>query len=307
MLKITQKGYWRVTRGAAEISKHTSQTEAFESASRNLPCTVQPPEFDCAAAGSAPAPAPPPAPVGFRMFDSMLGVTGKPSLVARGLLPMSQHNGDQGWGLGGDQSTPVPSQAEFDAAVERADAIVPFAPTHHFLDFEGFWTLAPWTSLANSFDSAAKFTLAAQRHRAALNKGRFASQKFGYYMLPVDSYWAFNGDAAALSGTRATVDKFVASGFGAAVDFIALSHYTFYDDRPGWLNHIRGAIALMREKFPTKPVYVFLWPRWHDSSATPFAAARVRRISSSVISEPAAPWRRPAAGACGMCVSCHAP
>ncbi len=223
----------------------------------------------------------PDSPPAFKVFDS-LELTGKPGgLDAQyGLLRMTQHNEDQGWWAGapGGQSAAAPTQAVFDAAIASANGIIPFSSDgYHFLDWEGFWTLFPWNGDAaagpytNTNDSAQKFVLSAKRHRQALNKTSFASQKFGFYGLPVDSYWAFNGDSALVAGVEDQVQKFADLGFASGgVDFIALAHYTFYDDEAGWDHHIEGATALVRAAFPGVPVYIFLWPRWHDSSATPF-------------------------------------
>jgi hypothetical protein len=55
-LKITRRGYWEVRRGPYLVSRHTTDIEAFESASRNLPAVVVPPTFDVAADVAPPKP-----------------------------------------------------------------------------------------------------------------------------------------------------------------------------------------------------------------------------------------------------------
>jgi hypothetical protein len=221
----------------------------------------------------------------FKVFDSLF-ITGKTAIhTTYGLQRMSQHNGDQGWGLSTGQGTPAPSQSEMNAAIAATNAIIPFSGNdgYHFLDWEGFWQLYPWSGdpdggpWTNSYDSADKFSLSAKRHRIALNASAFASQKFGFYQLPIDSYWAFNGDTAKMAGVTATAERFASQGFAVSgVDFIALSHYSYYDlsvtaNLNGWTNHITGAVALARSKFPGIPIYVFLWPRYHDSAPAPFS------------------------------------
>ncbi len=47
-MKITRRGYWEVRRGPTLVSRHVTDIEAFESASRNLPAVVVPPTFDVA-------------------------------------------------------------------------------------------------------------------------------------------------------------------------------------------------------------------------------------------------------------------
>lgn len=55
-MRITRRGWWEVRRGPYLVSRHVTDIEAFESASRNLPAVIVPPTFDVVADAPAPAP-----------------------------------------------------------------------------------------------------------------------------------------------------------------------------------------------------------------------------------------------------------
>lgn len=89
--------------------------------------------------------------------------------------------------------------------------------------------------------------------------------KIGYYgNLPLRDYWR------AIKGTndrkyrewQTENDRIKA--IASAVDVLFPSLYTFYPDKNGWEKY---AVAQIREarRF-NKPIYVFLWPQYHDSN-----------------------------------------
>ncbi|MBS0158344.1 MAG: hypothetical protein JSS26_07120 [Nitrospira sp.] len=49
-----------------------------------------------------------------------------------------------------------------------------------------------------------------------------------------------------------------------AVDALYPSLYTFYEDRAGWRKFATAQIAEARRYTAEKPVYVFLWPQYHE-------------------------------------------
>ncbi len=53
-----------------------------------------------------------------------------------------------------------------------------------------------------------------------------------------------------------------------AVDALYPSLYTFYEDRAGWRKFAAAQIAEARRYNAEKPVYVFLWPQYHEINKT---------------------------------------
>lgn len=64
-MSITRIGFWRVIKDGAQISQHSTDIEAIESAYRNAPAAIEPPRYrvePLAAPAPAPVPVPPPPP-----------------------------------------------------------------------------------------------------------------------------------------------------------------------------------------------------------------------------------------------------
>ena len=49
-------------------------------------------------------------------------------------------------------------------------------------------------------------------------------------------------------------------------DVLFPSIYTFYEDRNGWSKYAIAQIQEARRHADGKPVYVFLWPQYHESN-----------------------------------------
>ncbi len=90
--------------------------------------------------------------------------------------------------------------------------------------------------------------------------------KFGYYMLfPRRDY------LRALKGP--TSPDYIAwqkendslAPIASKADMLFPSLYTFYDDPNGWVTYAKANVA--EAKRYNKPIYPFLWPRYHDSNA----------------------------------------
>lgn len=88
--------------------------------------------------------------------------------------------------------------------------------------------------------------------------------KLGLYsVLPIREYWA------PLTGTPDQISAWNAANRQLAiladhVDFVAPSLYTFYRSRSGWKRYAIANIEAAR--IYGKPVYPFLWPRYHVSN-----------------------------------------
>jgi hypothetical protein len=93
--------------------------------------------------------------------------------------------------------------------------------------------------------------------------------KLGYYGLPpVRDYWrALKGSGSReFREWQAENDRLRRLAY--EVDVLFPSAYTFYDDREGWAKYAVAQIEEARRYAIRKPVYLFLWPQFHDSSRT---------------------------------------
>lgn len=89
--------------------------------------------------------------------------------------------------------------------------------------------------------------------------------RMGYYgVLPAVDYWrAIEGPTSAPFRQWQSENEAIAP-LAAEVDVLFPSLYTFYTDQRGWR---RMAIAQIKAaKSYGKPVYVFLWPQFHNSN-----------------------------------------
>lgn len=91
--------------------------------------------------------------------------------------------------------------------------------------------------------------------------------KVGYYgTVPIRDYWRAIKDVGhpEHQAWRAENDRL--RSLALAVDVLFPSLYTFYDDREGWRRYAIAQIAQARRFGGGKPIYVFLWPQFHDSN-----------------------------------------
>ena len=92
------------------------------------------------------------------------------------------------------------------------------------------------------------------------------SLKYGYYScVPIRDYFTPVGkDPGKLKQWQAAND--VLLPLADAADVLFPSLYTFYEDQKGWQQYARGVIGEAKRLAKGKPIYVFLWPRYHGSN-----------------------------------------
>lgn len=92
--------------------------------------------------------------------------------------------------------------------------------------------------------------------------------KLGYYSLMVRDYWrAISGDRARIAEWRAENDAIRPVIDNCDLMFPSL--YTFYDDRRGTIEYMkRNLDEQWRLTGSSKPIYPFVWPRYHESNRT---------------------------------------
>jgi hypothetical protein len=88
--------------------------------------------------------------------------------------------------------------------------------------------------------------------------------QFGYYgEVPERTYWPLvrPGSGEKLRAWEAG-NEMALTDIAPHVDAVFPSLYTFYEDQEGWKTYATGMLKAAR-KFQ-KPVYAFLWPKFHD-------------------------------------------
>jgi len=183
----------------------------------------------------------------FIVFDGLL-FSGKPDNRMRGLVPIT-------WV--GDIWRPGVSMDTVDEAQIRA-------VFEHKLDKRGFYYLdiENWPLLSVSpvvrERNIAKLTQVIQLARNALPNAHL-----GYYgIMPGITYWPLLRHDDAYDEWQKVNRELVP--LSRSVDAVFPSLYTFYDDMGGWKIYARQTLAEAHRY--GKPVYVFLWPQFHDSN-----------------------------------------
>jgi hypothetical protein len=89
--------------------------------------------------------------------------------------------------------------------------------------------------------------------------------KVGFYGLPpIRDYWRVQKGFGSPAYQAWRAENRALMPAGEAMDAIFPSLYTFYTDQAGWIRYATANIA--EAKRYGKPVYPFLWPRYHDSN-----------------------------------------
>jgi hypothetical protein len=210
-----------------------------------LPCRAALLLLAGAILGSHPSWAETPRP--FIVFDGLL-YTGKPDTRARGLVPISWVGDIWRPGVPTDTVDAAQVRAVFEHEADKSG--------YYYLDIEN-WPLLS-VSPATRRQNIAKLTQVIELARSAL-----PSAHLGFYgLLPGITYWPLmRHDAAFAEWLQVNRDLEPLAG---RVDAVYPSLYTFYDDVEGWKSYARQTLAEAR-RFG-KPVYVFLWPQFHDSN-----------------------------------------
>lgn len=210
---------------------------------------------------SAPAPLTCPRSVerGFRVFE-FLNYAGRPDLRQYGMEPVTVIDRDV-WREGVPRTGPVDLQL-----VRRRLATVPDNGTPVVLDFEDFRTAGD--------DRAAAAALTRLDQIITTFRSADRNRQFGFYTtLPTIDYWrAIEGPGSPrYRQWQAQNDRM--RRLEPKVDALFASAYTYYDDIPGWVTYATAQICEAR-RLSNKPVYVFLWPEFHDGER-PHRGARV--------------------------------
>jgi hypothetical protein len=189
----------------------------------------------------------------FIVFDGTL-YKQKPDLSQYGIRPITILYEDRFW-PSGQSSTNLPDQGIVRAlAAEVASSLSPVV-----IDIER-WPVTGSPSLVQS--SVTQYRTVLQWFREAAPGLRIGL----YGTVPVPDYWrAIQGTTSAdFKAWQQDNDRLTL--IAAAVDTLFPSLYTFYADRQGWVAYAIAQISEARRKASGKPVYVFIWPQYHESN-----------------------------------------
>ena len=190
----------------------------------------------------------------FLVFDGTL-YTGKPDLSLFGLKSITIVYSSSMWGKSRDWRNP-PEAGTIRAIATRADRSTGIA----VLDIEN-WPLTGDPSTVAA--SVSKY-----RRTIQLFKQAAPSLKVGYYgVVPVRNYWDAIGGKYSPKHREWQTWNDNASSISDLEDILFPSLYTFYEDQNGWRHYALEQIAEARRLAHGKPVYVFLWPQFHDRAS----------------------------------------
>jgi hypothetical protein len=121
----------------------------------------------------------------------------------------------------------------------------------------------PLTGTSNSvLDSLTKYMTVLKWFRDAA-----PGVSVGYYGAPpVHDYSRAIKDASSQERQAWGEENDQVRSLAGAVDVLFPSLYTFYPDQAGWKKYAIAQIEEARRYGGGKPVYVFLWPQYHDSN-----------------------------------------
>lgn len=190
----------------------------------------------------------------FPVFDATL-YRNKPDLSATGMFPIvGAYSGHFGatWHQVPDQ---LPPKDRVQQVAREAVGKASLA----FLDIE-HWPQKG--NLATVTASVNKYVQVAQWFREAA-----PGLALGYYGVPpVQDYWRAINSSSSPDYVSWMGDNDRLRPLADIVDIFFPSLYTFYDDREGWRQQAIAQITEARRYGGGKPIYVFLWPQFHDSN-----------------------------------------
>jgi hypothetical protein len=175
----------------------------------------------------------------FPIYDNMF-YKGKPDTKADGLVASNMLYGDKIW-PNRHNAVALPNREEYKALVRAQIA----DPGPLVIDVEALPLRGSPQAARHNMEILA--TLAAWAHEAAPGK------VVGYYGTNTLSNVPFSNQA-------------LAKELASHVDAFFPSLYTFEDNRANWEKRAAAAQAEARALDTKKPIYLFLWPQYHEGA-----------------------------------------
>lgn len=190
----------------------------------------------------------------FMVFDGTL-YTGKPDLSQYGIQPITiAYTGQFGpdWYK---QSERLPDKETVQQIARQAQA----KTSRAVIDIEHWPLTGDPTQVQNSLS---KYMTVLQWFKEAA-----PGLAVGYYgSPPVRDYWKSLSPSTSKEWASFAAENDRLKPLAGAVDILFPSLYTFYTDRGAWTRYAYAQIAEARRYGNGKPVYVFLWPQYHQSN-----------------------------------------
>jgi hypothetical protein len=189
----------------------------------------------------------------FMVFDGTL-YANKPALSQYGIQPVTITYAGQFGNWYKD-----PRRLPDKETVQQIARLAQASTTPVVIDIE-HWPLLGDSSQVR--DSLSKYMTVLQWYKEAA-----PGLAVGYYGAPpLHDYWKSLSSPASKAWTAFAMENDRLKPLAGAVDILFPSLYTYYTDRGAWARYAYGQIAEARRYGNGKPVYVFLWPQYHDSN-----------------------------------------
>lgn len=189
----------------------------------------------------------------FQMFDGTLYM-GKPDLSKHGLKPVKIVYHADLWGAGQDDSKPPdPVRIRHIARLIDPEIAIGVVDVEH-------WPLKLSDGRVDTLNLGKLRELLLNFKKSAPNA------LWGYYGIPKPDYWRAMRGIGSLDAAPWMTENDMAQTIVDSQDAAFPSLYTFYADREGWVKYAVAQIAEARRLAKGKPVYVFLWPQYHESN-----------------------------------------
>lgn len=188
----------------------------------------------------------------FKVFDATL-YTNKPDMTKYGILPLPDVA--RFWKKGESKDN-LPSEYRIKKLARRNL----FASKYAFINIE-HWPLRG--EVQDVYMNISKYKTAIKWVKEAV-----PNTKIGLYsMFPTRDYWRAIKDPFSTKYKAWQRENDLLTVLAHSdVDIIYPSLYTFYPDQLGWVKYAKANISEARRYGTGKPVYVFLWPQYHDSN-----------------------------------------
>ena len=187
----------------------------------------------------------------FVVFDGTLYAK-KPDLSKHGIKPIAIVDRGIWPANAGKDATPDP------VLVKGVIQKIENTKTPVVLDFESYPLTGSDEVVSNSLS---KLTSIIDAFKASA-----PDRKFGFYeILPIRDYWRAVEGPGKPKYIQWQKENDRLRVLDQKVDALFPSLYTFYDDKAGWIKYATAQICEAR-RLSRKPVYVFLWPEYHDSN-----------------------------------------
>lgn len=189
----------------------------------------------------------------FPVFDDLL-YEGKPDLAVYGVRAI---DGVYAWRFwpDGKPTDDLPALSQIEQAAK-----IPFKSQVIVLDVEHWPTREPYDWL----NGVEKYRTLLRQFKSFLVPGKLVGY-FGH--PPVMDYWRASQDSETLEYKEWQRDNDRLADWASEVDILFPQLYAFYPNKEGWVKYATAQISEARRLGNGKPVYVYLWPRYHEAGS----------------------------------------